>query len=161
MEDTSDVLLSGFCCGDQSYSYYGIFHCKRTIHNSYRNKLGDQSVKAAELGLGWYLCLRLFSFQPFSGKLNFKVFESSELMKFNKTIIPFAIVRYEFVYGIATRLFGYLPSHIQCALMVHNCCNTLHRRNPTVVMTPMWQQWQPTELCQRWQLTPLWQRCLH
>ncbi len=34
---------------------------------------------------------------------------------FNKTIIPLALVGYEIV--IATRLFGYLPSHIQRALM--------------------------------------------
>ena len=40
-------------------------------------------------------------------------------MEFNKTIIPFALVRYETGYDQlgATRLVGYLPSHIQSALM--------------------------------------------
>ena len=38
---------------------------------------------------------------------------------FNKTIIPFALVGYEIGYSQLgpTGLFGYLPSHIQCALM--------------------------------------------
>ena len=39
--------------------------------------------------------------------------------EFNKTIIPFALVGYETGYSQldATRLVGYLPSHIQRALM--------------------------------------------
>ena len=39
--------------------------------------------------------------------------------EFNETIIPFALVGYETGYSQlgATRLFGYLPSHIQRALM--------------------------------------------
>ena len=39
--------------------------------------------------------------------------------EFNKTIMPFALVGYETGYSQlgATRLVGYLPSHIQCALM--------------------------------------------
>ena len=42
-----------------------------------------------------------------------------EFKDFNKTIIPFAIVGYETGYSQlgATRLVGYLPSHIQRALM--------------------------------------------
>ena len=46
----------------------------------------------------------------------FKVLEFKE---FNKTIIPFALVGYEAGYSQlgATRLVGYLPSHIQRALM--------------------------------------------
>ena len=39
--------------------------------------------------------------------------------EFNKTIIPFALVGYEISYSRlgASRLVGYLPSHIQSALM--------------------------------------------
>ena len=46
-------------------------------------------------------------------------FKFSELKEFNKTIIPFALVGYETGYSQlgATRLVGYLPSHIQRALM--------------------------------------------
>ena len=42
-----------------------------------------------------------------------------EFKEFNKTIIPFALVGYETGYSQlgATRLVGYLPSHIQRALM--------------------------------------------
>ena len=42
-----------------------------------------------------------------------------EFKEFNKTIIPFALVGYESGYSQlgATRLVGYLPSHIQGALM--------------------------------------------
>ena len=38
---------------------------------------------------------------------------------FNKTIIPFTLVRYEIGYSelVSTGLVGYLPSHIQLALM--------------------------------------------
>ena len=41
------------------------------------------------------------------------------LKEFNKTIIPFALVGYEPGYSQlgATRVVGYLPSHIQRALM--------------------------------------------
>ena len=41
------------------------------------------------------------------------------LKEFNKTIIPFALVGYETGYSqlSATRLVGYLPSHIQQARM--------------------------------------------
>ena len=47
---------------------------------------------------------------------DFKFLESKE---FNKTIIPFALVGYETGYSQlgATRFVGYLPSHIQRALM--------------------------------------------
>ena len=51
------------------------------------------------------------------------VFRTSKLLEFkefNKTIItPFALVGYETGYSQlgATHLVGYLPSHIQCALM--------------------------------------------
>ena len=42
-----------------------------------------------------------------------------EFKEFNNTIIPFALVGYETGYSQldATRLVGYLPSHIQRALM--------------------------------------------
>ena len=52
-----------------------------------------------------------------------KVQETSKVMskcgEFNKTIIPFALIGYEIGYSQlgATRLVGYLPSHIQRALM--------------------------------------------
>ena len=46
-------------------------------------------------------------------------FKFLELKEFNKTIIPFALVGYETAYSQlgATRLVGYLPSHIQQARM--------------------------------------------
>ena len=46
-------------------------------------------------------------------------FKFLELKEFNKTIIPFTLVGYETGYSQlgATRLVGYLPSHIQRALM--------------------------------------------
>ena len=46
-------------------------------------------------------------------------FKFLEFKEFNKTIIPFALVGYETGYSElgATRLVGYLPSHIQRALM--------------------------------------------
>ena len=52
----------------------------------------------------------------FSLFLRFKLLEFKE---FDKTTIPFALVGYETGYSQlgATRLVGYLPSHIQRALM--------------------------------------------
>ena len=46
-------------------------------------------------------------------------FKFLEFKEFNKTISPFALVGYETGYSQlgATRLVGYLPSHIQRALM--------------------------------------------
>jgi len=46
-------------------------------------------------------------------------FKFLEFKEFNKTIIPFALVGYETGYSqlSATRLVGYLPSHIQRVLM--------------------------------------------
>ena len=46
-------------------------------------------------------------------------FKFLEFKEFNKTVIPFALVGYETGYSQlgATRLVGYLPSHIQRALM--------------------------------------------
>ena len=51
--------------------------------------------------------------------LVFRTSKFLELKEFNKTIIPFALVGYETGYSQlgATRLVGYLPSHIQRALM--------------------------------------------
>ena len=51
--------------------------------------------------------------------LVFRTSKLSEFKEFNKTIIPFALVGYETGYSQlgATRLVGYLPSHIQRALM--------------------------------------------
>ena len=46
-------------------------------------------------------------------------FKLLEFKEFNKTIIPFALVGYETGYSQlgATRFVGYLPSHIQRALI--------------------------------------------
>ena len=51
--------------------------------------------------------------------LVFRTSKRLEFKEFNKTIIPFALVGYETGYSQlgATRLVGYLPSHIQRALM--------------------------------------------
>ena len=51
--------------------------------------------------------------------LVFRTSKFLELKEFNKTIIPFALVGYETGNSQlgATRLVGYLPSHIQRALM--------------------------------------------
>ena len=48
-----------------------------------------------------------------------KYFKFLEFKEFNKTIIPFALVGYETGYSQlgSMRLVGYLPSHIQRALM--------------------------------------------
>ena len=72
----------------------------------------------------------LHHFAPSSSFLDFTrifslfslVFRTSkflEFKEFNKTIIPFALVGYETSYSQigATRLVGYLPTHIQRALM--------------------------------------------
>ena len=51
--------------------------------------------------------------------LIFRTSKFLEIKEFNKTIIPFALVGYENGYSQlgANRLVGYLPSHIQRALM--------------------------------------------
>ena len=51
--------------------------------------------------------------------LVFQTFKLLEFKEFNKTIIEFALVGYETGYSQlgATHLVGYLPSHIQRALM--------------------------------------------
>ena len=51
-------------------------------------------------------------------------FKFLEFKEFNKTIIPFTLVGYETGYSQvgATRLVGYLPSHIQRALITWNNC---------------------------------------
>ena len=48
----------------------------------------------------------------------------SKRREFNKTIIPFVLVGYEISYSQlgASRLVGYLPSHIQRALMKYQTC---------------------------------------
>ena len=60
-----------------------------------------------------------YLYQFFSISLVFRISTFLEFKEFNKTIIPFALVGYETGYSQlgATRLIGYLPSHIQCALM--------------------------------------------
>ena len=61
--------------------------------------------------------IKFFSISLFP--LVFRTSKFLELKEFNKTIIPFALVGYETGYSQlgATRLVGYLPSHIQRALM--------------------------------------------
>ena len=56
-------------------------------------------------------------FLPFFARISY--FKFLEFKEFNKTISPFALVGYETGYSQlgATRLVGYLPSHIQRALM--------------------------------------------
>mgnify|MGYP000680592930 CR=1 FL=1 len=56
-------------------------------------------------------------FSPFFR--SYFVFQILEFEEFSKTIIPFALVGYETGYSQlgATRLLGYLPSHIQRELM--------------------------------------------
>ena len=56
-------------------------------------------------------------FLAFFGRISY--FKFLEFKEFNKTIIPFALVGYETGYSQlgATRLVGYLPSHIQRALL--------------------------------------------
>ena len=63
-------------------------------------------------------------FFDFAGifSLSSRVFRTSkflEFKEFNKTIIPFSLVGYKTGYSQlgASRLVGYLPSHIQRALM--------------------------------------------
>ena len=70
------------------------------------------------------MSLRLTSFFRFRSDLlaffdRISYFKFLECKEFNKTIIPFALVGYETGYSQlgATRLVGYLPSHIQGALM--------------------------------------------
>ena len=54
----------------------------------------------------------------FSVVFRISYFTFLEFKEFNKTIIPFALVGYDIGYSQlgATRLIGYLPSHIQRAL---------------------------------------------
>ena len=54
--------------------------------------------------------------QNFPGQ---NVWQAQNLKKFNRTIIPLALIEYETGYSQlgAMRLLGYLPSHIQRALM--------------------------------------------
>ena len=58
-------------------------------------------------------------FLAFFARISYFKFLEEFLEEFNKTIIPFALVGYETGYSQlgATRLVGYLPFHIQRALM--------------------------------------------
>ena len=62
-------------------------------------------------------CVFARIFSPFFARISY--FKFWEFKEFNKTIIPFALVGYETGYSQlrAKRLVGYLPSHIQRALM--------------------------------------------
>ena len=68
-------------------------------------------------------------------------FKFLEFKEFNKSIIPFALVGYETGYSQldATRLVGYLPSHIQCALMELLLISTSHNNycHWDVVLCPL------------------------
>jgi len=59
---------------------------------------------------------RFVKLKPNKIKLYFQEYKRTE---FNKTIIPFALVRYEIGYSQLgpMGLVGYLPSHIQRAIM--------------------------------------------
>ena len=71
-------------------------------------RLSDHKVASSSSFLDF---APIFSLAPIFKRLEFK--------EFNKTIIPFALVGCETGYSQlgATRLVGYLPSHIQRALM--------------------------------------------
>ena len=79
-------------------------------------RLSDHKVlhKIASSSSFFFNFARSFSF--FS--LLFRTSNFLEFKEFNKTITPFALVGYETGYSQvgATRLVGYLPSHIQRAL---------------------------------------------
>ena len=80
-------------------------------------RLSDNKVlhNIASVPIKFFYFARISSLFP----LVFRTSKFLELKEFNKTIIPFALVGYETGYSQlgATRLVGYLPSHIQRALM--------------------------------------------
>ena len=91
------------------------------IHEKVRNvfvmslRLSDHEVLHNIASSTFFDFARIFSL--FS--LVFRTSKLLEFKEFNKTIIPFALVGYEGGYSQlgTTRLVGYLPSHIQRALM--------------------------------------------
>ena len=79
-------------------------------------RLSDHKVLHDMASLSSFFSISL-GFSRFFG--SYFYFKFLEFKEFNKTIIPFALVGYETRYSQlgATRLVGYLPSHIQRALM--------------------------------------------
>ena len=81
----------------------------------------DEPTSVWPQGVTQHRILNFFRFRSdflaFLARISYFTF--LEFKEFNKTIIPFALVGYETVYGQlgATRIVGYLPSHIQRALM--------------------------------------------
>ena len=78
-------------------------------------RLSDQVLHNIASSSSFFDFARIFSlFSPV-----FRTCKLLEFKEFNKTIIPFALVGYESGYSQlgATRLVGYLPSHIERALM--------------------------------------------
>ena len=93
---------------------YEVFNCGYCI----------SSVLIGSLSSG----IRLYSKSPYmkvhrtsccGAERRSKYPNSEDFIKFNKTIIPFTLVWYEIGYSkvSATHLVGYLPFHIQCALI--------------------------------------------
>ena len=83
--------------------------CRRLeVREKARNVFCDEPTSVWPQGTQHRIFIKFFSY-----------FKFLELNEFNKTIIPFAFVGYETGYSQlgATRLVGYLPSHIQRALM--------------------------------------------
>ena len=78
-------------------------------------RLSDLKVLHNIVSLSKFVRFRS-DFLAFFARISY--FKFLEFKEFNKTIIPFALVGYETGYSQldATRLVGYLPSHIQRAL---------------------------------------------
>ena len=81
-----------------------------------RLRLSDHKVLHIIASSSSFFSISL-GFSRFFARISY--FKFLEFKEFNKTIIPFALVGYETGYSQlgATRLVGYLPSHIQRALM--------------------------------------------
>ena len=93
------------------------------VHEKARNVFCDEPASVWSQGglhniesSSIFLRFRL-DFLAFFARIWYFTFMQYE--EFNKTIIPFALVEYETGYNQlgATRLIGYLPSHIQPTLM--------------------------------------------
>ena len=86
------------------------------VREKARNVFCDEPTSVLPQGVTQHLPVKSI-FSLFSRCISYVKF--LEFKEFNKTIMPFALVGYETGYSQlgATRLIGYLPSHIQRALM--------------------------------------------
>jgi len=90
--------------------------CRRfKVREKARNGSGDEPKSVSPSSSSFFLFRS--DFLDFFARTSY--FKFLELKEFNKTIIPFALVGYETGYSQLgdARLVGYLPSHIQRALM--------------------------------------------